>query len=291
MKNFANKIIVITGAGSGMGRAYALEFARLGARLALNDYDPAGLTETVQLLESSTSPAVFSQAFDVGNREAMNAFAAAVQHELGNAHVIINNAGIGGGGQPVWAMSDNDYERTLQINFFGVVYGTRAFLPQLLANGEGAIVNVSSVFGLVGTPNSSDYCAAKFAVRGFSESLMVELEESPISVHLVHPGGIRTNIAKGTPNGEAFTRKYLKTDPADVAREVIQCIRSGKQRIVLGHQSTQLWLASWALSLERRNRMLYRMLKSMLDPRQYDLVRRRTAESARPCTDNNEAAR
>ena len=120
---------------------------------------------------------------------------------------------------------------------------------------------------------------------------MVELEESPISVHLVHPGGINTNIAKGTPNGEEFTRKYLKTDPADVAREVIQCIRSGKQRIVLGHQSTQLWLASWALSLERRNRMLYRMLKSMLDPRQYDLVRRRTAESARPCTDNNEAAR
>ena len=109
MKNFANKIIVITGAGSGMGRAYALEFARLGARLALNDYDPVGLAETVQLLESSASPAVFSQAFDVGNREAMNAFAAAVQHELGNAHVIINNAGIGGAGQPVWAMSDNDY--------------------------------------------------------------------------------------------------------------------------------------------------------------------------------------
>ena len=275
MKNFANKIIVITGAGSGMGRAYALEFARLGARLALNDYDPVGLAETVQLLESSTSPAVFSQAFDVGNREAMNAFAAAAQQELGNAHVIINNAGIGGGGQPVWAMTDNDYERTLQINFFGVVYGTRAFLPQLLANDEGAVVNISSVFGLVGTPNASDYCASKFAVRGFTESLMVELQESPISVHLVHPGGINTNIAKDSPNGEEFARKFLKTDPDDVAKEVIQCIRSGKQRLVLGHQSLPLWLMSWGVSLERRNRLLYSMLKGMLDPKLYAVARRR----------------
>lgn len=279
MKNFANKIIVITGAGSGMGRAYALEFSRLGARLALNDYDPVGLAETVSLLENSAAPSVFSQAFDVGNREAMYAFAEAVQQHLGNAHVVINNAGVGGGGQPVWAMQDADYERTLQINFFGVVYGTRAFLPQLLANGEGAIVNISSIFGLVGTPSASDYCAAKFAVRGFTESLMVELQESPISVHLVHPGGINTNIAKGSPNGEEFTRKFLKTDPADVAREVIRCLGTGKQRIVLGHQSRPVWLASWALSLERRNRLLYGMLKSVLDPQQYAKVRRRAAQA------------
>lgn len=277
MKNFANKVIVITGAGSGMGRAYALEFARLGARLALNDYDAAGLAETVRLLEGSQAAAVFSQAFDVGDREAMYAFALAVQQQLGNAHVVINNAGVGGGGQPVWAMEDHDYERTLRINFFGVVHGTRAFLPQLLANGEGAIVNVSSIFGLVGTPNASDYCAAKFAVRGFTESLMVELQESPISVHLLHPGGINTNIAKDSPNGEAFARQFLKTDPLDVVREVIRCIGSGKQRIVIGHQSRSVWLASWALSLERRNRLLYRMLGSLLDPRQYELVRRRAS--------------
>jgi butyryl-CoA dehydrogenase len=174
-------------------------------------------------------------------------------------------------------MDEQTYERTLRINFFGVVYGTRAFLPQLLANGEGAVVNVSSVFGLVGTPNSSDYCASKFAVRGFTESLMVELQESPLSVHLVHPGGIRTNIAKGAPNGEEFTRKFLKTAPEDVAREVIQCIRSGKQRIVLGHQSSRLWLISWAMSLEQRNRLLYRMLKGLLEPRLYERVRRRAS--------------
>ncbi|MBF7729611.1 SDR family NAD(P)-dependent oxidoreductase [Pseudomonas sp. N040] len=275
MKDFKDKTIVITGAGSGMGRAYALEFARLGARLALNDFDPAGLAETVALLKGTPARGVFSQVFDVGDKAAMNTFAAEVQAELGNAHVIINNAGVGGGGMPVWAMEDQSYERTLQINFFGVVYGTRAFLPQLLANGEGAIVNVSSVFGLVGTPNASDYCASKFAVRGFTESLMVELQESPISVHLVHPGGINTNIAKDSPNGEEFTRKYLKTDPDDVAREVIECIRSGKQRLVLGYQSLPLWLMSWGVSLERRNRLLYAMLKGMLDPKLYSVARRK----------------
>ena len=275
MKEFNNKTIVITGAGSGMGRSYALEFAKLGSKLALNDYDASGLEETVALLKGSSAKAIFSKAFDVGDSAAMYTFAAEVKAELGDAHVIINNAGVGGGGLPVWAMENQTYEHTMQINFFGVVYGTRAFLPQLLANGEGAIVNVSSVFGLVGTPNSSDYCASKFAVRGFTESLMVELQESPVTVHLVHPGGIRTNIAKGAPNGEEFTRKFLKTDPDDVVRQVIQAIRSGKQRLVLGHQSSQLWLISWAMSLEKRNRLLYRMLKGMLDPKQYDRVRRR----------------
>ena len=274
MKDFKDKTVVITGAGSGMGRSYALEVARLGARLALNDYDPKGLAETVALLKKAHVLGVFSKAFDVGDKEAMNSFAAQVQSKLGNAHVIINNAGVGGGGMPVWAMEDQSYERTLQINFFGVVYGTRAFLPQLLANGEGAVVNISSVFGLVGTPNASDYCASKFAVRGFTESLMVELQESPISVHLVHPGGIHTNIAKDSPNGEEFTRKYLKTNPDDVAKEVIRCIRSGKQRLVLGHQSMPLWLMSWGVSLERRNRLLYGMLKGMLDPKLYGKVRR-----------------
>ena len=205
MKNFNNKVVVITGAGSGMGRAYALEFARLGARLALNDFDATGLTETLAMLPGLPTDSVHSQVFDVGDKTAMHDFAAAVQARLGNAHVVINNAGISGGGLPVWLKDDAAYARTMQVNFFGVVYGTRAFLPQLLANGEGAIINVSSVFGLVGTPDTSDYCASKFAVRGFTESLMVELQQSPISVHLVHPGGVRTNIAKDVEGGEAFT--------------------------------------------------------------------------------------
>lgn len=274
MKNFNNKVVVITGAGSGMGRAYALEFARLGARLALNDFDATGLAETLAMLPALPTDSVHSQVFDVGDKTAMYDFAAAVQARLGNAHVVINNAGISGGGLPVWLKDDAAYARTMQVNFFGVVYGTRAFLPQLLANGEGAIVNVSSVFGLVGTPDTSDYCASKFAVRGFTESLMVELQQSPISVHLVHPGGVRTNIAKDVEGGEAFTEKYLKTAPADIARTVINGIRSGKPRIVCGHQSLRVWLASWAMSLGWRNRLLFREMQPLLDPQHYQQVQR-----------------
>lgn len=274
MKDFRNRVVVITGAGSGMGRAYALEFAALGARLALNDYDAEGLAGTVALLLRSPGVAVHAKVFDVADRAAMQAFAAEVKAALGNAHVVINNAGISGGGSPVWAKDDATYERVMGINFFGVVHGTRAFLPQLIANGEGAIVNVSSIFGLVGTPNASDYCASKFAVRGFTESLMVELESSPISVHLLHPGGIRTNIASKDERGQEFAEKYLKTPPEDVARHVIACIRSGKQRIVYGHSAFRVWLASWMLSLERRNRYLYNEMKGLFDPKYYRQIPR-----------------
>lgn len=273
MKNFKDKIIVITGAGSGMGRAYAIEFAKLGARLAVCDIDADSLQETCSQVQAASDCEVYSQSLDVGDRSAVSAFADNVRQQLGNAHMIINNAGIGGGGQPAWNMTDNQYERTLQINFLGVVYGTKAFLPQLLANGEGAIVNVSSVFGLVGVPNTSDYCAAKFAVRGFTESLMVELSDSPLSVHLVHPGGIRTNIAKGVEGGDEFTERFLKTDAHDFVRYVIRAIQRGQQRIIFGHQSKPLWLMSWLLPLRWRNRMLYRQMQPMLDPDVYNKVR------------------
>jgi short-subunit dehydrogenase len=233
---------------------------------------PQGLAQTLELLKGTQPKAVYSKAFDVGDKDAMYTFAAEVKAQLGSAHVIINNAGIASNGLPVWLKDEADYERTMQVNFFGVLYGTRAFLPQLLENGEGAVVNVSSVFGLVGTPETSDYCASKFAVRGFTEALMVELHESPISVHLVHPGGVKTNIAKGVEGGEEFADKFLKTDPLDVARHVIKCIRSGKQRIVFGHQSFRVWLASWAMSLERRNRLIFKQMKDLRDPKNYRLL-------------------
>ncbi|GGY85324.1 SDR family NAD(P)-dependent oxidoreductase [Marinobacter zhanjiangensis] len=273
MKQFTDKVVVITGAGSGMGRGYALAFARLGAKLALNDYDREGLEETGTLVRALSDKALLTDVFDVGSRGHMYDFATRVKAEMGNASVIINNAGVSGEGLPTWGLSDDSYERVMQINFFGVLYGTRAFLPQLLASDEGAVVNVSSIFGLVGTPNSSDYCASKFAVRGFTESLMVELEESPISVHLVHPGGIRTNIAKGAVKGEEFADKYLKTEPDDIVEQVIRCIRSGKQRLVYGHQARRIWLASWAMSLEKRNRLLFREMQDMMDPEHYSILR------------------
>lgn len=269
MKHFHNKVVVITGAASGMGREYALEFARLGALVAITDVNEAELAATHAMLQKITDKYSYSEVLDIASQDGVEAFAKTVEAKLGKAHVVINNAGIGGGGAPLWAQEASQIHTTMNVNFFAVVNMTRAFLPQLLANQEGAIVNVSSVFGLIGTPGTSDYCASKFAVRGFSESLMVELAETPISVHLVHPGGIKTNIAKDSKNGAEFEEKYLKTDPLEAVRIVIKGIQSGKQRMVFGYQSSLLNFLR-LLPLKLRNKLLYREMSDMRDPEHYD---------------------
>lgn len=271
MKDFNNKLIVITGAGSGMGRAYALEFAKLGARLALNDYDSKGLAETIDLVRKQSQVELFSAIFDVADRGAMEGFAADVKTALGNAHVIINNAGVSGAGKPVWATPLSAIERVMGINFYGVVHGTQVFLPQLIENGEGAVVNVSSIFGLIGPPNHCDYSAAKFAVRGFTQALMVELHDSPISVHLVHPGGIATNIAN-VPQHQAFSNKYLSTPPEAIARYVIRGIRKGSPKIVYGRDSFKTRLGSNFAPLRLLNKLIWRDMHDVIDRSDYPLT-------------------
>lgn len=278
MKNFTDKVVVITGAASGMGREYALEFARLGALVAITDVNAEQLAETHNMVKAITRKNSLSEVLDIAAEESVTDFAGKVKRELGNAHIIINNAGIGGGGAPVWVQDNGQYHTTMQVNFFAVVYITKAFLPQLLANQEGAVVNVSSVFGLLGTPGTSDYCASKFAVRGFTESLMVELADTPISVHLVHPGGIKTNIAKHSKNGAEFEEKYLKTDPLFAVREVIKGIKSGKQRMIFGYQSSLLRFLT-LLPLKLRNRILHREMGDMRDPEHYAVLEQYSTSS------------
>ncbi|HWJ82164.1 MAG TPA: SDR family oxidoreductase [Nocardioides sp.] len=265
MKSFTDKVVVITGAGSGMGRSYALELARRGAVLALNDYDADTLAETVAMLPQGTKS--FSAAFDVSDRDAVHRFADEVRAALGPAHVVVNNAGISGAMKPVWATTDDELERTMAVNFYGVVHGTRAFLPQLRENGEGAVVNISSIFGLTGTPSSSDYCAAKFAVRGFTESLMVELVNEPITVHLVHPGGIDTNIA--ADGGEEFAKKYLRTSPDAIAKKVADGILRARPRIVYGYNSRPVQLAANFLPRRLVNTVLWKQISPTLDQSDY----------------------
>jgi NAD(P)-dependent dehydrogenase (short-subunit alcohol dehydrogenase family) len=280
VKNFTDKVVVITGAASGMGREYALEFARLGAVVAITDVNAEQLAETHNMVKAITRKNSLSEVLDIAAEESVTDFAGKVKRELGNAHIIINNAGIGGGGAPVWVQDNGQYHTTMQVNFFAVVYITKAFLPQLLANQEGAVVNVSSVFGLLGTPGTSDYCASKFAVRGFTESLMVELADTPISVHLVHPGGIKTNIAKHSKNGAEFEEKYLKTDPLFAVREVIKGIKSGKQRMIFGYQSSLLRFLT-LLPLKLRNRILHREMGDMRDPEHYAVLEQYSTSSSR----------
>lgn len=260
MQSFIDKVVVITGAGSGMGRAYALEFGKLGAKLALNDFSVPALQATLDLLKAQghMPQRLIAQSFDVGNRDHMLQFAQAVQAKLGNADVVINNAGISGKGVGVKAMPLQDIEQVMHVNFYGVVHGTQAFLPQLMQRPESVLVNVSSVFGLLGMPSNAEYCASKFAVRGFTEALMVELVDTPVCVHLLHPGGVRTGIASSTEKGRKLAEKFMKTQPEAVAKALVAGIRKKQARIVYGHQSFTLWLLSWAVPLATRTQWLRR---------------------------------
>ena len=201
MKQFEGRVAAITGAGSGIGRALAENLGAQGAHLALSDVNESGLADTVARCEGK-GVRVTSQRVDVADRPAVEAWADSVVEDHDKVNLIVNNAGVALGAT-VESMSYEDFEWLMSINFWGVVYGTKAFLPHLKASGEGHVVNVSSVFGLVSIPTQSAYNAAKFAVRGFTDALRIELEIDPcgVSATTVHPGGIATNIAKDARMG------------------------------------------------------------------------------------------
>jgi NAD(P)-dependent dehydrogenase (short-subunit alcohol dehydrogenase family) len=198
MKSFEDKVAAITGASSGIGRALAIELGRKRCNVALSDINEEGLQETAARARK-LGVHVTSTVVDVANREAVHAWADQVVHDHGKANLIFNNAGVALA-STVEGMSYGDFEWLMDINFWGVVHGTKAFLPHLKAAGDGHIVNVSSVFGLAGIPSQSAYNSAKFAVRGFTESLRQELDmiNCGVSASSVHPGGIKTNIARSS---------------------------------------------------------------------------------------------
>jgi NAD(P)-dependent dehydrogenase (short-subunit alcohol dehydrogenase family) len=257
MKHFEGRVVAITGAGSGIGRALAHEFAQRSAHLSLSDVDEIGLAETVALCEGRAVK-VTSHLVDVADRSAVEAWAAATETEHGGAHVIVNNAGVALGATTE-AMTYDDFEWLMNINFWGVVYGTKAFLPLLKRADAGHIVNLSSVFGLVSIPSQSAYNAAKFGVRGFSDALRIELdiEGSHVSVTTVHPGGIKTNIARSArvdPSlhehrgdivdfADEFER-MARTTPEKAAREIIKAVQRNRRRALIGPDAKVFDLAS-----------------------------------------------
>ncbi|WP_271408837.1 SDR family NAD(P)-dependent oxidoreductase [Pseudomonas sp. Q1-7] len=244
MQSFAGKVAIITGAGSGIGRALANQLAAKGCHLALADIDAESLEATATPLRQdglrlSTHP------LDVSNRDAMHAFADSVLNHHGHAHLVINNAGVAVS-QTIAELRYDDFEWLMGINFWGVVHGTKAFLPHLLTHGEGHIVNVSSIFGIVSMPTQGAYNASKFAVRGFTEALRQELCDTAIKVSCVHPGGIRTNIARSarfyqgidgkTDATRAAARfdRLARTSAEQAARIIIKGIQADRPRIMVG---------------------------------------------------------
>jgi len=208
VKTLEHKVVVITGAGSGIGRALAIAAAKRGASLALSDWNLANLEETKRLTGASPGR-VLIRNVDMRDDDQVKAFADVVRSDMGGAHVVVNNAGVSLS-DSVGKMKREDFAWLMDINFWGVVRGTEAFLPQLHQRDEGHVVNISSVFGLIGIPRQSAYNASKFAVRGFSESLAQELEGSRVRVSVVCPGGIKTNIVA---NGRHYenTRGHATT--------------------------------------------------------------------------------
>ncbi|MFY2861831.1 SDR family NAD(P)-dependent oxidoreductase, partial [Mycobacterium sp. THU-M104] len=173
MQGFAGKVAVVTGAGSGIGQALAIELARLGAKLAISDVDMEGLADTEQQVRA-LGAAVKSDRLDVTEREAFVAYADAVAEHFGTVNQIYNNAGIAFTGD-IEISQFKDIEKVMDVDFWGVVNGTKAFLPHLIASGDGHVVNISSVFGLFSVPGQAAYNSAKFAVRGFTEALRQEM--------------------------------------------------------------------------------------------------------------------
>ncbi len=247
VKDFAGRVAAITGAGSGIGRALAEELAGRGCHLALSDVDEAGLAETV-LRGERCGVRVTPTALDVADRDAVFAWADQVVADHGNVHLVINNAGVALGASAM-GQSLDDFEWLMNINFWGVVSGTQAFLPHLKASGDGHIVNISSVFGLISIPSQSAYNASKFGVRGFTDALRMELEIDPcgVSCTTVHPGGIKTNIARNARTDESMIAtganpddfvqefdKLARTTPDKAARQILRAVERNRRRALIG---------------------------------------------------------
>jgi NAD(P)-dependent dehydrogenase (short-subunit alcohol dehydrogenase family) len=262
---FDKKVVAITGAGSGIGRALAAQFAERGARIALCDIDKQGLDETLSMLPKATETRAYI--VDVSSRRSVFGFANDVCRDFGIAHYVVNNAGTSIIAS-FKSITLEQIERVLAVNLWGVIYGSKAFLPPMLDQREGCIINISSVYGLVATPGSVAYTMSKFGVRGLTETLWQELEGTGVRAVLVHPGGINTNISKNSTRArveDEFERrveeanlKQMITAPRDCAREIVAGLETGKKRLLVGngakavHRISRLFPDSYGALINRR---------------------------------------
>ena len=243
MRTFDGKVVVITGAGSGIGRALALRAAAGGARLAIADWNPEGLDETVRAVEQ-VGAEVHAHVVDVSDRAAVQAWAADVVAALGRVELVVNNAGVSATGDFL-DLTYDDIDWILGVNLHGVINGSKEFLPHLVASGNGALVNVSSLFGLMSMPGQSAYNATKYAVRGLTEAIREEMlvARHPVTVTCVHPGGVRTGISrngrkadnvKADEVDDYFEDRLARMTPDKAAQVILDGALAGKARVLVG---------------------------------------------------------
>ncbi len=256
MSKVHEKVCVVTGAGSGIGRELALGLARRGAAgVAVSDVNVEGLTETARLIaEQAPRAVVHQQHLDVADRHAFIAYAETVAAEFGTVHQIYNNAGIASG-KTIREANFEIYDKVIAINLFGVIHGTKVFLPHLIASGDGHVTNISSLNGYMAQDELSAYCTTKFGVRGFTETLRIEMlrDKLPVKVTVVHPGGVKTNIATaGLQHAEelgyevsdherrrvqAYNDKLLRMPAAEAARIIIDGVERDRPRVLVGNDA------------------------------------------------------
>ncbi len=252
MQGFAGKVAVITGAGSGIGQALAIELARSGAKVAISDVNTEGLARTEERLAVSGATIKVDR-LDVTEREAFQLYADQVKDHFGKVNQIYNNAGVAFTGD-IEVASFKEIEKVIDVDFWGVVNGTKAFLPHLIASGDGHVVNVSSLFGLFSVPGQAAYNSAKFAVRGFTEALRMEmvLAGHPVKVTTVLPAASKPGSPATPlrwrdidPNAFAkvFDKRLASTSPQQAARTILEGVRDNKARVLVGNDA-RCW-TSW----------------------------------------------
>jgi short-subunit dehydrogenase len=246
LKTFREKVAVVTGAGSGIGRALATSLAQHGAKLALTDINSGSLEETVRIIDHKST---FAQAGDIADPEHVAQFARNTAEQFGVVHQVYNNAGMAHT-DGILNTSYRDFARVLNVNLWGVIQGTREFLPHIIDSGDGHIINVSSLNGLMAYPYIAPYVTSKFAVRGFSETLQIEmlLHRLPVKVTTVYPAGVKTNIAAAANNDDdtqpqaspkedsinKYEEKYFYLSPETCAQIILKAVDRGKTRVCLG---------------------------------------------------------
>jgi short-subunit dehydrogenase len=247
---FKGKIVLVTGAASGLGRGIALAFARAGCDIVLVDINEAGMAETAAMVEACGSRTL-SKRVDVASRKQMEAMASEVLSEWSRVDILVNNAGVGVGGELV-NIPIEDLDWIVRINLMGEMYGTRLFLPQMIERGEGHIINIASLSGLVLLPFHIAYTTTKFGLNGFSTALWAEVRRHGVKVSLVCPGAVSTNIAQGTRvyEGEKqsdFADKFLAMlqergmDPQEAGQRILQAVAKDKFLVLLGKEAYALY--------------------------------------------------